>query len=385
MRVPGYRHHKARDLAVVRLDGRDVYLGTYDSPESHAKYRQVIAEWLARKPAAQSSAPEGHTVDEIVMLFLEAHKDYYTREDGTPTGELNNFVDALRPVRQIYGREMATEFGPLKLKSIRQDMVRAGLARTTVNTRVRRIIQVFRWAVSEELVPPSVHQGLKSVRGLQRGRSGARETAPVRPAPEAAIDAVFPYVPRQVWAMVQVQRLTGMRPDEVCQMRTRDIDRTGRVWLYTPHTHKTKHRGKPRVIPIGPKAQAILGPWLDRIGYLFSPAEARAEWVAAIRKPKPAPKRRGWAKPKPKRKPKRAPRDRYDSATYAQAIARACERAGVEHWSPGQLRHNAGTVLRREFGLDVARAVLGHASAHTTEVYAERDATIANEAIERIG
>jgi integrase len=385
MRVPSYRHHKARNLAVVRLDGRDVYLGPYDTRESHEKYRQVVAEWLAGKPAAQPAEDGGCTVNEIVLRFLDTHKNYYAREDGTQTGELANFVDAIRPLKNLYGREPAVEFGPLKLKAIRQDLIREGLARTTVNTRVRRIIQVFKWAVSEELVPPSVHNGLKAVSGLQRGRSNAKETEAVRPAPEAAIDAIRPHVPRQVWAMIEIQRLTGMRPDEVCQIRACDIDRTGKVWIYTPATHKTKHRGKPRVIPIGPKAQTILEPWLDRPGYLFSPAEARAEWVAAIRKPKPAPKRRGWAKPKPKRNPKRAPRDRYNSSTYAQAVARACKKAGVTHWSPGQLRHNAGTVIRREFGLDVARAVLGHSSADTTEIYAERDTAIASNAIARLG
>jgi hypothetical protein len=43
-RVPKYRRYRPKNLAVVRLDGRDVYLGPYDSPESHEKYRRVVAE-----------------------------------------------------------------------------------------------------------------------------------------------------------------------------------------------------------------------------------------------------------------------------------------------------------------------------------------------------
>ena len=45
-RTPKYRHYKPKDLAVVRIDGKDQYLGKYGSPESHEKYRRLVAEWL---------------------------------------------------------------------------------------------------------------------------------------------------------------------------------------------------------------------------------------------------------------------------------------------------------------------------------------------------
>ena len=38
------------------------------------------------------------------------------------------------------------------------------------------------------------------------------------------MEAIRPHVARQVWAMIQVQRLTGMRPGEVTIMRTCDLD-----------------------------------------------------------------------------------------------------------------------------------------------------------------
>ena len=73
------------------------------------------------------------------------------------------------------------DFRPLALKAVRQAMIDAGLARTTINQRVGRIVRLFKWAVENELVPPTVHQALKAVRGLQKGRSSARETKPVKP------------------------------------------------------------------------------------------------------------------------------------------------------------------------------------------------------------
>ena len=50
-----------------------------------------------------------------------------------------------------------------------------------------------------------------------------------------------------------------------------------------------------------------------------------------------------------------------------------------------QLRHNAATFLRKEFGLEAARVILGHRSAAITEVYAELDHQKAVEAMLKIG
>lgn len=41
--VPSHRHHKARNGAVVTLDGNDRYLGPYASRESRDAYDRLIA------------------------------------------------------------------------------------------------------------------------------------------------------------------------------------------------------------------------------------------------------------------------------------------------------------------------------------------------------
>jgi integrase len=55
------------------------------------------------------------------------------------------------------------------------------------------------------------------------------------------------------------------------------------------------------------------------------------------------------------------------------------------HWHPHQLRHNAATFLRKEFGLEIARIILGHRSMAMAEVYAEADQEKALEVIGRVG
>jgi integrase len=187
--------------------------------------------------------------------------------------------------------------------------------------------------------------------------------------------------------MVAVQRLTGMRPGEVCMMRTCDLDTSGRAWLYTPESHKTEHHGRERRIYIGPQAQAILRMWLraDLTAYLFQPREAVEEHRAELRRSRKTPMTPSQAARTRKRRPRKAPGERYDTDSYRRAIAYGCKRADVPRWHPHQLRHAAATKLRKAFGLDVARAVLGHASSDVTETYAEMDMTKAAEAMELVG
>jgi integrase len=160
-------------------------------------------------------------------------------------------------------------------------------------------------------------------------------------------------------------------------MRTCDLTTSGRIWEYRPQRHKTEHAGKNRVIFLGPLAQAVVKPWLrtELDAFLFQPRESVAEFWATHH---PNARRRV-------KRPKLAPRDHYDPDSYRRAIAKACRKAGIEPWHPHQLRHSAATRLRREFGLDTARAVLGHASPAITEVYAEIDQTTAADAMSKIG
>jgi integrase len=110
------------------------------------------------------------------------------------------------------------------------------------------------------LVHPTVYHGLKAVFGLRQRRSEARESKPVKPAPDDHVEAIESHVARQVWAMVKLQQLTGMRPGEVIAMRTSDLDTSAGVWSYTPGSHKTEHHGRDRIVFLGPKSQEILRP-----------------------------------------------------------------------------------------------------------------------------
>ncbi len=126
---------------------------------------------------------------------------------------------------------------------------------------------------------------LQAVPGLKPGRTSAPEPTPVPPVSWQDVEAVLSHVAPQVQAMVLLQWYSGMRPGEVVLMRTRDIERGGDVWTFTPESHKTEHHGRERRIELGPRAQAVLAPWLrlDPARFLFQPAGAEGVRVRAQR------------------------------------------------------------------------------------------------------
>lgn len=411
-RTPAYRRHKPSGQAVVTLNGRDHYLGPYGTKTSHNEYDRLIAEWLAGGRRLGGQGTCDLAVVELINDYRKHAETYYRRPDGSPGDEVKSIRLAMLALRRLYGRTPAAEFGPRALKAVREAMIRDGWCRGYVNQQVGRVKRMFKWAVENEVVPPSLYHALEAVAGLKKDRTPARETDRVLPVPQEHVDAVVAHVSPQVAAMIRLQLLTGMRPGEVCAMRSSDVDTTGRLWLYCPAHHKTQHHGHVRVVFLGPQAQVVLGPFLkpDLRAYIFSPAEAEARRRADLSRTRTTPMSCG-NRPgsNRKRRPKRRPTDCYDVATYRRAIARACDRAfpppadltngmpedkakrklaswRAEHrWNPNQLRHNAGTNLRRDYGLEAAQVILGHKTLSVTQIYAEKNVEAAKRIMAEVG
>jgi integrase len=401
---PSYRLHKPSGQAVVTISAggrrRDVYLGVHGTEASRRAYARVIAE-LAAAPAVPDAKPgAGLTVSELLLLFKRHAQQHYQHPDGGPTSELGLYRLALRPVRELYGPAPAADFGPLALKAVRQRLIDAGNSRKVVNRHVGRVKRVWKWAASEELVPAAAFQALATVTGLQAGRSAARERPPVQPVADGDVDATLPFLTRHVRGLVAFQRLTGCRPGEACRLRMCDVDTSDRVWLYRPRRHKTAHRGRSRVVAIGPKAQALLAgfPTADVTAFVFSPAAARAERYAAMRaarKSKVQPSQADRSRPDVRTRPGAG----YTPESYAHAVAKAVRRANarraalaggaefdpVRHWHPNQLRHSFATAVRQRHSLEAAQVLLGHARADVTQVYAERDHALAARVAAEVG
>jgi integrase len=408
--LPTYRLYRRTGQAVVTINGRDYYLGPHGSAASKEKYNRLIAEWLESGQTAPPAAdPDGRpklSVNEVVLAYVKHARTYYKESPK----ERAKIALALRPLRRLYGRTEADKFGPLALQVVREDLLKPQkrvhrrkvqrdgatvieereteykLARRTVNMRIDIVKRVFKWAVSKQLVAPSVYEGLRTVEGLRAGRSDAKETPPVKPVGNDAVTAVLPYLSRHVAGLIRLQQLTGARSGELCILRECDIDKSGPVWVYRPTRHKNQHRGQQRLVYLGPQAQGLLKDFFpaDPTDFVFSPRRAREERYATLRA-----NRKSKVQPsqvcRRKQNPKKQPGKRYKVKAYYHAVQKACKRARIEPWHPHQLRHAAATRLRKEFGVELARIILGHKTAFTTEIYAEVDRVQAVEVMGKVG
>ena len=259
---------------------------------------------------------------------------------------------------------------------------------------------MFQQAVKFELIPVELWQRLLAIGPVEMKSKPKRKRGAVCPNIVAATQKELTGV---LSDMVEVHRLIGARPSEVCNMRPCDIGRSGEVWVYTPASHKTEHHGHSRRITIGPKAQAILTRYLlrDAQAFCFTPSEAFEQHCERRRSQRQTPLNEG---NKPKDRKLRSFKPNYNKDSYRRAIERAAKRAfpvpdeikdndsKVEAWNakfvwkPNQLRKSAATTARKEMDLETAQIVLGHSSKKTTErFYAEIDNDRAVEFAKKFG
>lgn len=414
--IPKYRHHRPSGQAVVTLNGRDFYLGNHGSAASKAEYDRRIAEWIAAG-RRQRVDPGLITVGEIVLAFLKHARGYYRQPDGTPTAEVGRIMRELKPMTRLYHHTPAGEFDSLRLAAVREAMITEGWSRTSVNHAISTIKRCFKFAAGRKMIDAAVFRDLETLEALKAGRSEAAEPRKVKPVPIARVDAVIAAVHPTVGAMIRLQLLTGMRSTELCTMRGMDIEMGGRVFLYKPAHHKTEHHGHDRLVYLGPKAQAIIRPFLKRgvQAYLFSPAEAVEAHLEERHAKRKTPMSCG-NKPGVRR---REFNNQYTKDSYARAITRGCDRAfppprelaqlegesqtqwmarlttdqmkaletwrRQHRWHPHQLRHNFATAVRKDHGAEAALVMLGDRSTRMVDLYAEKNSELAVKIMEQTG
>jgi integrase len=325
-----YRKHSTRNKAFVQYQKKVIYLpGKYNSPESRAAYHKLVSEL---NPQAKKII----TLDDLCVHFLDFAVKYYNNQ-----AEYRNFRTVCRKLLRHFGGTPVVDFGPVKLREFRNQVLE-GNSRKYANAVADKVKRMFKWAVSNELIPAHNYHALASLSPLKMGEG--REIDPVKPAAWKDVRLVIRAAPPMLAAMMRVQWLIGCRPGEIMSMHVDDIHKERGVWVWSPSKHKNKWRGKSLSYYIGPLGQKYLEPWMDGAieGYVFSPRRVRA--CANLV---------------------------YCVYGYRQAIKRVCERIGVKPIAPHRIRHSKATSLRKIMGVEAARIALGLSSINTAAIYAE--------------
>lgn len=372
--IPGLRKHSRGQWTVELSKEHHYFPKTATEAEARQWYDGLVARWLAggRKPLGTPRARKTGvlTVRTLTERYLDHARVYYLKERGRgrkeATSSLRRVKLAIEALVRLYGDTAAEDFTRAEFKTVR------GVWETSVNRHGRRNTRVtvnmmadtvrgcFLWGAREGIVPAVVMTEIDIVGHLPRGRCGLDDPDPIPPAPEDAVEAVLAIAEPPLAAMIRIQRLTGMRPGEICGLRKKHLVMEGTVWRYNvpASVNKTVHRGKTRTVWIGPQAQAILTPYLER-----QPAKDGPLFFGTRGKP-------------------------FGTMAYYDAVARRCRKANVAHWHPNQLRHSAATEIARAEamrGLDAAMKSLGHSQNDVTRRYVEDQGAVERRIAETMG
>lgn len=389
VKLPG---EKRRRQVPLKAPGAKHTL-TVDRPRKMAE-EAAARYWEEHTRQQKRHEPVGITVSELCEAWIAHCREYYRHPDGSPTSAATNAVLAVRMFRDMYGSATLAELQHADMLRLRDALVRSGVCRSTVNRRLWCVKYMISWALDEGLIPAIVKAELTQVKGVKRGRTAAPERPPVRAVDDPTIEKTVGRMMPNTADMVRVHRLTGMRPCELCALRWSLIDRTRTPWVYRvpPEVNKNEWRGEmgfPRVVLIGPRAREIL---LRHAGadVPFSPMQSMAEHMAARHAARTTPVYGDGGRKGAPHIP-RVLGCSWSPSAYTRTIRAACIRAGVAPWGANRLRHAFGTEVRRSYGLDAARAVLGHnGGLRVTDIYtfdAVEDETIrrAAPAVEALG
>jgi integrase len=360
-------------------------------------------QWLS-KPSVRTPGAEGMTVADLARKYAEHCRQSY-RTRGEQSTHFSQIASAMNALIDRYGVMPASSLGAPEITQLRDAMVHSRtkhpmkhldqrpLSISTVNGRLRIIKQMFAWARNYGWVSRESVFDVALAKPLRAGRSDALPVKYVKPVPADILQTTVKHCPKTIADMIWVLYWTGMRSGELIIMRPCDIDtRSKDVWLYRPRHHKTEHRGKSRIVPIGPKAQAILKLYIEKRKInevLFTPSDAHRERLLLSGKNEVIAYQMSRSVFKPGRE--------YTNDTFRNAVQRACDRAWdpkgtrrasgdySHRWHPHQLRHNAATRIREEMGIEAASDVLGHSSMNTSLIYAERSTERMKEIARRVG
>jgi hypothetical protein len=146
--------------AFTKVRGRFISLGRGDDPQSRIRYAAVLTEQASGQPVTVTAPKAAVTLNELFLKYVTDELPRFSQS------ERRCQMTVIRMVRQLFGSVPVADFGPLKLRAVRDAMVagdpnqkdRAGKpnprkpwSRNTVNRQVKRL---------RAIIPPRQADGL---------------------------------------------------------------------------------------------------------------------------------------------------------------------------------------------------------------------------------
>lgn len=400
-KTPTLRYHKQTKRYYIFGGGKRVYLGGHKGTAAKRRL-EIIACMIEGTPptVAFASASGGTTLARALTEFRKWAPTHYTDNRA-----IARFDAVIAAAIAAHGETPADQFDGQGVEDVRTVLTsrKPELSRGYINCLIRALKTAFAWMKRRKIVCANTLAEVRQVKALMAG-DGGRETTPIPPVEDWVVEATRRECSCTIRAMIDLQRLTGMRPGELCRMRRCDVStsmaevlpipgqrRTIKaveaegvpIWRYVPSKHKNLHRGKMRIVPIGPDAQKVLLPFLERApeDYIFRPSDDLS----------PARHKALCAGPC------------YNVRAYHNAIVRAVGRANrlrkeaaekglvplfvrVPSWSPNQLRHAALEDTADRIDAEHAAAIGGHsASMRALDSYVQATIRKAASAAAKVG
>jgi len=226
--------------------------------------------------------------------------------------------------------------------------------RKHINKLIGFVRSVFNWGAGKDcrpkLVAYSVAAELKIVPDLRYGEALHENPEREEASPTAIIAAIRHIKEQQIIDMLILLVLTGMRPSELCNLKSGEIrkktGKTGKIiWKFIPFHHKTEWKGKKRSITLGEEEMAILQKYLPG-------KNAHDPVFCNLHRRKSS---------------------AISENRFAKIIRETQEKHGLERFTPYQVRHTNGTWIGTILDRDHARAQLGHTTEKTTGIYVHVD------------
>src|SRR3972149_7015237 len=151
----------------------DIILGLWGTSKSKERYSRFVAQLATNPtplPLSTALSEQNLTVLKLCAAYLEFAQGYYVK-DGCLSNHISTVKRALSAIKELYGSIPADQFGPLAYRAIQNNLVARNLSRSTINGTCRAIRRMFKWAVSQKMVPLTVYQALATVPGLKKGRT----------------------------------------------------------------------------------------------------------------------------------------------------------------------------------------------------------------------